>query len=32
MRLLKVQREGKGVQDAEVFLRGFPLAAGTRLD
>ena len=30
-RLLKVQREGKGVQDAEVFLRGFPLAAGTRL-
>jgi methionyl-tRNA formyltransferase len=32
VRLLKVQREGKGVQDAEVFVRGFPLAAGTRLD
>ena len=31
MRLLKDQREGKGVQDAEVFVRGFPLAAGTTL-
>jgi methionyl-tRNA formyltransferase len=31
VRLLKAQREGKGVQDAEVFLRGFPLAAGTVL-
>ncbi len=31
VRLLKVQREGKGVQDAEVFLRGFPLPAGARL-
>jgi methionyl-tRNA formyltransferase len=24
VRLLRVQREGKGVQDAEVFLRGLP--------
>ena len=31
VRLLKAQREGKGAQDAEVFLRGFPLAAGTVL-
>ena len=31
VRLLKAQREGKGVQDAEVFVRGFPLAAGTTL-
>jgi methionyl-tRNA formyltransferase len=31
VRLLKAQREGKGAQDAEVFLRGFPLAAGTAL-
>ncbi len=31
VRLLKVQREGKGVQDAETFLRGFPVPAGTRL-
>ncbi len=30
VRLLRVQREGKGPQDAEVFLRGFPVAAGTR--
>ncbi len=28
VRLLKVQREGKGAQDAEIFLRGFPLPAG----
>jgi methionyl-tRNA formyltransferase len=32
VRLLRVQREGKGPQDAEVFLRGFPLTAGTKLD
>ena len=31
VRLLKVQREGKAAQDAEVFLRGQPVAAGTRL-
>jgi methionyl-tRNA formyltransferase len=31
VRLLRVQREGKGPQDAEVFLRGFPLKAGARL-
>lgn len=31
VRLLKVQREGKGAQDAEVFLRGQPVAAGTKL-
>jgi methionyl-tRNA formyltransferase len=31
VRLLKAQREGKGAQEAEVFLRGFPLAAGTVL-
>jgi methionyl-tRNA formyltransferase len=31
VRLLRVQREGKGPQDAEVFLRGAPVAAGTRL-
>ncbi|PVM84567.1 methionyl-tRNA formyltransferase [Caulobacter endophyticus] len=31
VRLLKAQREGKGVQEAEVFLRGFPLATGTVL-
>jgi len=31
VRLLRVQREGKGPQDAETFLRGFPLAAGTQL-
>ncbi|MBP8246406.1 MAG: methionyl-tRNA formyltransferase [Phenylobacterium sp.] len=29
VRLLRVQREGKGPQDAEVFLRGFPVTAGT---
>jgi len=32
VRLLRVQREGRGPQDADAFLRGFPLAAGTRLD
>jgi methionyl-tRNA formyltransferase len=31
VRLLRVQREGKGPQDAEVFLRGFPVPAGTKL-
>ena len=31
VRLLKAQREGKGAQDAEVFLRGFPVATGTAL-
>lgn len=31
VRLLKAQREGKGVQDADVFTRGFPIAPGTTL-
>jgi len=31
VRLLKAQREGKGAQDAEVFVRGFPIPAGTIL-
>jgi methionyl-tRNA formyltransferase len=31
VRLLRVQREGKGAQEAEVFLRGSPVAAGVRL-
>jgi methionyl-tRNA formyltransferase len=31
VRLLRVQREGRGPQDAEVFLRGTPVAAGTTL-
>ena len=31
VRLLRVQREGKGPQDADVFLRGTPVAAGTKL-
>ena len=31
VRLLKVQREGRGPQDAEVFLRGTPVPAGSRL-
>ena len=31
IRLLKAQREGKGVQDAETFTRGFPIPAGTVL-
>jgi methionyl-tRNA formyltransferase len=31
LRLLKLQREGKGAMDARVFLRGFPIATGTRL-
>ena len=28
VRLLRVQREGRGAQDAEEFLRGLPIAAG----
>jgi methionyl-tRNA formyltransferase len=31
VRLLRVQREGKGPQDAETFLRGAPVAAGAKL-
>ena len=31
LRLLEVQRAGKGVMAADAFLRGFPLAKGTRL-
>lgn len=31
VRLLRVQREGRGPQDAADFLRGFPIAQGTRV-
>ena len=31
LRLTRVQRAGKSVLDAEALLRGFPIAAGTRL-
>jgi methionyl-tRNA formyltransferase len=31
VRLLRVQREGRGPQDAEAFLRGAPVAPGARL-
>ncbi|HWE99786.1 MAG TPA: methionyl-tRNA formyltransferase [Caulobacteraceae bacterium] len=31
VRILKAQREGRGVQAAQDFLRGFPIPAGTRL-
>lgn len=31
VRLLRAQREGRGAQDADEFLRGFPVPAGTRL-
>jgi methionyl-tRNA formyltransferase len=31
VRLLQVQREGRQAQDAETFLRGFPLPAGAVL-
>jgi methionyl-tRNA formyltransferase len=31
VRILKAQREGKGAQDADVFLRGQAVAAGTKL-
>ena len=30
VRLLRLQRAGKGPQDAETFLRGFPIAVGER--
>ena len=30
IRCVELQREGKGVMDAATFLRGFPIAAGTR--
>jgi methionyl-tRNA formyltransferase len=32
VRLLRVQRAGRAPQDAEAFLRGQPVAAGTRFD
>ena len=32
VRLVQVQREGKGVQDAPTFVRGFPTPAGAQLD
>jgi len=31
VRILKAQREGRGAQDADAFLRGFPLETGERL-
>jgi methionyl-tRNA formyltransferase len=31
VRLLRVQREGKGPQEADVFLRGNPVPVGTKL-
>lgn len=31
VRLLRLQRAGKGAQDASDFLRGFPVAPGTQL-
>ena len=31
VRLLRLQREGRGPQDAAAFLRGTPIAAGGRL-
>jgi methionyl-tRNA formyltransferase len=31
LRLLRLQREGKAALDAAAFLRGYPLAPGTRL-
>jgi methionyl-tRNA formyltransferase len=31
VRLLRAQREGRAAQDADAFLRGFPLAPGARL-
>ena len=31
LRLLRVQRQGKAAMDAAALLRGFPVAAGTRL-
>ena len=32
LRLVQVQREGKGAQDAATFVRGFPAPAGTQMD
>jgi methionyl-tRNA formyltransferase len=32
IRILRAQREGRAPQDAEAFLRGFPLPRGQRLD
>ncbi len=32
VRILRAQREGRAPQDAEVFLRGFPLVRGQTLD
>lgn len=32
VRLLKAQREGRGVQDLDDFVRGFALTTGARLD
>ena len=32
VRILRAQREGRGVQDAADFLRGFSVMAGTRLN
>jgi methionyl-tRNA formyltransferase len=32
VRLLRLQREGRGPQDAADFLRGLPLPSGTKLD
>jgi methionyl-tRNA formyltransferase len=32
VRLLRVQRAGRGAADAVDFLRGFPVAAGTQLE
>jgi methionyl-tRNA formyltransferase len=31
IRILKLQREGKGPMDSATFLRGFPISAGTKL-
>ena len=31
VRLVKVQREGKGPQDADTFVRGYPVPRGTQL-
>ena len=31
IRCLELQREGKGAMTADVFLRGFPVAAGTKV-
>jgi methionyl-tRNA formyltransferase len=32
LRLARVQRAGRGAQDADAFVRGFPLASGITLD